>query len=317
MHWGVADLFTSDEYRDRLMGARRGIPKILNKFNQYDIHATWATVGFLFASSKKELQSYTPDLKPMYRNEKLSPYRLFNEIGNNEQEDPLHYAPSIIEHIKEYKNQEIGTHTFSHYYCLEKGQSRESFEADLMAAAKIASDKNVTLKSIVFPRNQFNEEYLMQCEKAGISSIRGTEDSWIYKPGTRCSESSLKRAIRLADAYINLTGSNTYLIEPFNGTDILNIKASRFLRPWNKKFSFLEPLKINRIKRSMTYAAKKKEVFHLWWHPHNFGFNQKENLQNLESILDHFKKLNKEYGMQSSNMGELAELISKRYEKAV
>jgi pyruvate-formate lyase len=56
----------------------------------------------------------------------------------------------------------------------------------------------------------------------------------------------------------------------------------------------------------MTYAAKNGEVYHLWWHPHNFGKNQDQNFKNLKEILDHFASLKNEYGMKSLNMNEVA-----------
>jgi hypothetical protein len=52
----------------------------------------------------------------------------------------------------------------------------------------------------------------------------------------------------------------------------------------------------------MEYAAKKNKIYHLWWHPHNFGANMEKNLQQLQLILQHYEKLNKIYGMQSYNM---------------
>lgn len=52
----------------------------------------------------------------------------------------------------------------------------------------------------------------------------------------------------------------------------------------------------------MSYAAKNNRVYHLWWHPHNFGDGLVENLEDLERILSHFKKLKTEYGFESVAM---------------
>jgi hypothetical protein len=65
-------------------------------------------------------------------------------------------------------------------------------------------------------------------------------------------------------------------------------------------------LRIARIKNSMTHAAKNNQVFHLWWHPHNFGINRKENLAALLELIAHYKKLHDEYGMESATMQEAA-----------
>ena len=59
----------------------------------------------------------------------------------------------------------------------------------------------------------------------------------------------------------------------------------------------------------MRKAARKETVYHLWWHPHNFGSNQAENLANLEKLLKHFKELNLKYGMASLTMSEISNLV--------
>ena len=74
----------------------------------------------------------------------------------------------------------------------------------------------------------------------------------------------------------------------------------------------MERLRLNRILKSMTHAAKSGEVYHLWWHPHNFGKNQNENLIFLQHILQHFSFLKKEYGFESCSMRSLSEQIQKK-----
>ena len=51
----------------------------------------------------------------------------------------------------------------------------------------------------------------------------------------------------------------------------------------------LEPLRMRRILSDLTHAAKKGLVYHLWWHPHNFGDHMDENLVFLKKILDHHR----------------------------
>ena len=59
----------------------------------------------------------------------------------------------------------------------------------------------------------------------------------------------------------------------------------------------------------MTYAAKNKLMFHLWWHPHNFGANTDNNMATLNAILEHYKKLNIRYGFESATMLECANML--------
>ena len=55
----------------------------------------------------------------------------------------------------------------------------------------------------------------------------------------------------------------------------------------------------------MEQAAINNEIYHLWWHPHNFGNNPENNLQDLVYILEVYKKLNLKYNFSSVTMAEL------------
>lgn len=139
----------------------------------------------------------------------------------------------------------------------------------------------------------------------GLIAYRGTEAHWLYRARAHEAQSNLIiRGLRLLDHYINISGHHSYHLPAANA--LINLPASRFLRPYTPRLKFLEPLRLRRIKNAMTHAAKTGEVFHLWWHPHNFGANRKENLAFLIAILEHFAYLKTEYGMESNNMTELA-----------
>ena len=60
LYWGVRDVKTVAQYRENLLGVRRAIPALLAFFADYGIHATWATVGFLFFASRVELLAGAP-----------------------------------------------------------------------------------------------------------------------------------------------------------------------------------------------------------------------------------------------------------------
>lgn len=82
------------------------------------------------------------------------------------------------------------------------------------------------------------------------------------------------------------------------------------LWPYSPKLSFLEGLRLRRIKKEMVHAAKKGEMYHLWWHPHNFGANIEENLHMLEEICKCYKELYLKYGFSSYNMNEFERMIN-------
>jgi len=316
IYWGVRDVLELDDYRDNLLGVRTVIPGLLHLFDKYNIHATFATVGLLFFNDKEEMMAGLPERKPKYTNPRISPYEgHFDKVGRDETDDVFHYAPSLIKMIQQ-SGQEIGCQTFSHYYCLESGQTIEDFREDLRAAKRIAEKRGITLKSFVFPRNQYNEAYLNVCREEGISSFRGNEESWLYKAKDVDSETLFRRFSRLMDAYMNLSGHHCHELHPNETPGLYNIPASRFLRPYSKRFSwnFLENWRLKRITNSMTHAAKHGLTYHLWWHPHNFGINIKENLAFLEKILQHYQKLSKKYVFQSMSMQQLADQLKNENE---
>jgi peptidoglycan/xylan/chitin deacetylase (PgdA/CDA1 family) len=309
LFWGVRDSRTIGEYGNNILGVHAVIPKLLELFEKYGINATFSIVGLLFFKNKKQLQENLPAKIPVYDNSNLSPYGDIDTIGDNFTTDKYHYAPKLIQLIQQYPSQEIGTHTFSHYYCLEKGQTVESFTEDIIAAKKIAATYGIVVESLVFPRNQFNDAYLQACTALGIICIRGNERSWLYEARNHDTENLVRRAIRLVDAYINISGQHCYTDDQLRHAFPINIPASRFLRPFSAKIKFFDPLKLHRIKKAMTYAAKNKLTYHLWWHPHNFGIDQKENFIFLEKILLHYQCLHQKYDFQSYTMSELSKSL--------
>jgi hypothetical protein len=76
------------------------------------------------------------------------------------------------------------------------------------------------------------------------------------------------------------------------------------LWPWSPKSEVSNKLRLRRSCQEIRIAAARKEVYHLWWHPENFGDYPEQNLQSLEVLLKEYKKCKEKYGMTSWNMGE-------------
>lgn len=312
LFWGVRDKRSIETYGSNILAVQQVIPSLLSAFDRYNVKGTFSTVGFLFARDKNDLKNFLPERKPMYTDAHLSPYPALESIGNDESDDPYHFGFTLLKKIQENGKHEIGSHTFCHYYCLEPGQGPEDFRADLEAAQKIAAAKGLQMRSLVFPRNQFNSDYLSVCQSCGIDSYRGNPDSWLYTGRNKNDENLFRRAFRIIDAYINISGYHCHTADHLLTGPIANIAASRFLRPWSRKLRWLEPLRLNRIKRAMHHAAANKKLFHLWWHPHNFGANQQENMYILEQILQYYQVLNQQYGFSSETMSGLTDQLKKQ-----
>ena len=150
-------------------------PPLLDLFEDRGVACTWATVGFLFCADKDELIASFPNVKPKYRERRLLPYYDLADLGRDEESDPYRYGLSLLKLIGARPRQEIATHTFSHFYCLENGGDTEAFRADLAAAQAAASRRGIALTSIVFPRNQVSPQHLRVCREAGLTAFRGNE----------------------------------------------------------------------------------------------------------------------------------------------
>lgn len=301
LYWGVFDSVDYNKNVDRIRFTRMVIPQLINVFEQNAIRVTWSTVGLLMLDSAKEYTLMESIFKePNYKNPAVNNYINYKQILKNENYcEDVFFAKDLVNQLKNTDYQSIGTHTFSHYYCLEEGQTVQEFSYDLELAKNVASKNDINLKSIIFPRNQYNEKYLDELLKQDINIYRGTPESYIYK--SRNKSNYLIRALRLLDTYINITGHITHKYINANNS-LYNVKASRFLRPQNNTNKYLRKLQLRRIKNEMTFAAKNKHYYHLWWHPHNFAASPEENISFIQELITHFHYLNKKYNFQSESM---------------
>ena len=188
----------------------------------------------------------------------------------------------------------------------------DQFREDLRAAQRIGAMFDVRPKSLVFPRNQFNQEYLKVCNEEGIAIVRTNPLDWFWFIDSTQSESKWKRLNRGLDAYFPLGRKNSFGLHQLVVEEGLPIclPASRLLRPYRPAELIMNDFKISRIKSELERAAKNSEVYHLWWHPHNFGQYPGQSLMGLERILEHYQFCKKKYDMISLNMGEIAQQVN-------
>jgi len=301
LFWGVADSRTVREYGPNVAGVWDAVPRLLALFRQYDMRVTWATVGMLMCRDYRQWQEIRPTSMPGYLRKSCSNY----EMAGLAQEHPqLFFARPLVQSIIDTPGQELGTHTYSHFYCNEPGASAEQFAADLDCAQALAAEFGTVCRSLVFPRNQVRTEFLDAARTAGIRVWRGNPTHPLYRDGHYAPGGAAGRALRLADSWVPVTGTNVGQAERDNG--MFNVPASQFLRPYSTALSALDSLKLLRIKRGMTQAAQSGGIYQLWWHPHNFGRNLEQNLGALESLLGHFQTLRDKFGMRSQALADFA-----------
>ncbi len=300
--WGTIDIYSPEDYgKSNVRNVKKIIPRLITLLEKYDVKATIGFVGMIFYQGKEELLNDLPLIQPSYKKKNLSPYEYNYIEGISNENKDLYFAPELLRLLRQSSNIELGSHTFCHYYCNEEGQTIEEFESDIKKAVDQAKGKGIELHSIIFPRNQVCESYLKVCAKYGFISYRGNPEHFF----TKNNIAIFNKIGRFIDTYIPVTKTSYPYTELSVTARMTNVKASRFFRPYNKKLAFLEWLKVFRIKQELKGAAQNNEIYHLWWHPHNFGANIEENFQQLEEIFLTYKYCSNKLGMRSFTMSEV------------
>ena len=311
LFWGVFPTSSIENYGANILGGREAIPQILSLFKNYNIHATWATVAMASFESKKQLISYIPNTKPTYKNHHMDAYVHLENVGENEREDPYHFGYSLLRKITDVPGMEIASHTFSHFFSLEQN-NKSAFKADLEASNQSFRRLDIETRSLIFCRNEHKESDLQALKDKGFTTYRGNETSFRTDKDHYLFRSRQKQPLhvkvgRWADTCVNICGNQ--LLEPKKDRlGLVDIPSSRMLRPFSN-VNYVDHLRLKRIKSSMLAAAQKKKGYHLWWHPHNFGQNTRENLAVLKNILQYYMVLNNKYGMESLNMAEVSDRV--------
>lgn len=297
--WGMIDKITSKDIIKKVNNVKEVVPKILNLFKTYEIHATWAVVGLITSSSKEEIIEHLKNIKVNYHNESLKPSNILDHI--HQLETSLLCNIDLVKSIQNIPHQEIGSHSFSHFYSLEKGQTDKDFINDIITFNEILEQKlNVKATSYIDPRFQHNASYDKYLTAHGFKTYRGIREDKLKQ---KKIPDFLKRWIKFLDRYVNILGHRTYSIK--DNQKLLNMKESFYFRGYKKHHFMFEWLKIKRIKKAMLYAAKHHEIIHIWWHPHDFGLQVFSNINQLHNLLMYFTKLKKRYDMKSYHMDEL------------
>lgn len=299
LYWGVHDVTSSKEYSINLLNAKKAVSEMLDVFLDNGIGVTWAIVDALRFNDKSEFDKLVQTHELSYKIKRYSPFPFKEKIGK--EADEIIFASELVDEIRKAKRQELATHTLSHCYVLEEGFDESQLEEELRLIKQVS--KRDTIETIIFPRNQFKEEYLKVCFKNGIKSYRGTPSHSSYKPKRYQNDLLWHKGFRFLSSYFGVRSIFLHDLN-FKKDELFNVPASLFLRPY-RSISFFQKLKLRRIKKLMTLAAKEGKLFHLWWHPHNFGKRTKNNIDYLIKILDHYSFLEREYQFQNLNISEI------------
>lgn len=300
--WGVFDHVNPYKKVEYFENTLKLIPQLCEIFEKNKIAVTWATVGMLMHDNWEDWLDFQPSYLPQYTNDLLNPYE-FAKKNKKEVPEYLFFAPDLVSSIVQTPFQEMATHTYSHYYCLENGESLIAFEEDLEHARNLAKRFNISFNSLVFPRNQYTDEHIKICANKGIKTVRINPNIWFWD-NKQAKDSLFKKIFRTGDAYVPLSEMLYFRDQIKLQSDVILQPASRFYRPFGTS-NAKRLLHRKRVFDEMTVAAKTNKIYHLWWHPHNFGNEPTACMKELQLLIAHYKELEESYGMQSRTMEQL------------
>lgn len=296
--WGILDKDLTD-YDKNILNVPLVVEKLLILFEQFNINTSWAFVGALLIEDKNQLDTIINNCDYLtYEDNALNPKNYFTKQGYDKK---LFCAVDEIITISKIPRHELISHSFFHTYFNENGLKNDALKKDCELFDSFAG-KAISLhnKGMIFPRNQVPEH---QEPVNNYDYYRSNLDNYFDKGYSESELGFFIKLARFSDCFIPLRKNRC--CKPFiDANGKLSIPATRFLRS-SYKYSVLNKLQLRRIKGEMLWAAKNNNYYHLWWHPHNFGSNISENLTLLGEILEYYNFLNREYNMQSANMGEI------------
>jgi hypothetical protein len=133
------------------------------------------------------------------------------------------------------------------------------------------------------------------------------------EPGAGRDQHLVRRAARLADSYINLSGASfrTCFVRSSN---ICNVPSSRFLRPWSSALSPAERVRLRRILgHAMSNARNKRRVFIYGGIRTISGFIRRRILQFSKLCWTRIPELRDLYDFKSVNMHDFVDGSSLLY----
>jgi len=236
MAWAWRYTKTGSNYIKKGRIERENFPKIIKVLEEYNIPATFATVGHLFLKRCKK-----GDHDQMARIPYCDDHWKFKN-GNwydhdpysNYKDAPEWYAPDLIQMIIDSNvAHEICTHTFSHIDFSYKNCPPKVADDEIFACKEAAKPYGISLESFVFPGGTWGNIEILK--KHGIMIYRKNEDHDLAYP--------------YRDKYGLLVTNNSGSLE------------------FNLKYGWSSRYYVNRLKKYVDKAIKTSTIAHLWFHP--------------------------------------------------
>jgi peptidoglycan/xylan/chitin deacetylase (PgdA/CDA1 family) len=300
MIWGTLDLFGPERFRAACEQEREVVVRLLDLFVEYEVPATWCILGHLFLDqcAAENGHKHPEIVRPSHswcRSDWFA-----HDPGGNEQSAPSFFGRSLVEKVRACPvPQEIGSHGFSHVIFGDPGCSRATAESEIAACMRLARAMGLELSSFAFPRNRIG--HLDVLRQFGFDCYRGPEPTWY--------ELSARKGVpeRLAHLWDVFRAATPPVVVPeLTPSGLWNIPGSMIYFPMHG-FRRLIPIgrRVRRASRGLDAAARRKRVFHLWFHPTNMVDCMDAMFLGLRTIVEHASALRAAGRLDFLPMGQL------------
>jgi len=300
--WGYVDHDLSDDDKKRIRDEVFNSRRLILLFEKYNVPATWAVAGHLIdRGCTWEGKTPHPEYKrPVYKGEKKDWFAC--HPPKDEYTDSLWFdSENVISMVRSSSaGHDIGSHSYAHILYDEENTNEASIQADLKNLGRVHRVHDVPLTTFVFPRNVGGFHRLLKIN--GFTTFRGVSPKWYDE------YNGLKKRLAHLIDYINPNGRTSM---PDTSTyGLVNIPDSMLLIGRNGPRGLLTPKTILRkAKSGLKRAVKRREVFHLWFHPSNFSYDTETQFGIFEEILKQATDLQKEGKIDILTMEHIAERV--------
>lgn len=273
--WGMADHL--EPYHHRLLteaSLRDVYDRFLALFARYEVPATFAYV-MAFTLSEKERESFAHVLQDDGRGDPW--LRYYWDALRRGQGDGW-FQPYALDAVKQDGRHEIACHGFCHRSLGWNAISEADARAELALALEVARMKKVTLRTLIFPRNEVG--HLGPVRDAGFIGYREK----LSRP-----HGALGQAARLLEEF-NIRPRPQPAETPAPG-ELVRIPPGYFFN-WRFGPRRRVPIAVTvaRWKALLRRCAEQGGVAHLWLHPHNL-ITAPDTAESLEKVLAHASDL--------------------------
>jgi peptidoglycan/xylan/chitin deacetylase (PgdA/CDA1 family) len=301
--WGTIDLYGTEGFR-RACETERAvvIDRLLDLLAANGVRATWCIVGHLFLER-------CPGESPPRHPEIVRPRHAWfpedwfeRDPGGTEATQPLFLARSLVEKIRACRvPQEIGCHSFSHAIFGDPGCSRAAAQSEVLACVRAAAEMGIELRSFAFPRNSVG--HLDVLRQFGFTCYRGPGPRWYESDD---SPGMLRRLAHLAD--VLAAASPPTVLPELTEAGLWNIPGSMIYFPMHGLRRYIPvSRRVERARKGLEHAARRREVFHLWFHPTNLADGTDGLFSGLRDILGQASSMKESGALDIMSMAGIAE----------